>query len=165
MRTAPDAGSAGFSASLQAEHDALGAFISLLQAEQEILVHGDAERLAELAPDKARQLDVLTRLGEQRRRFLDERRLAANGRGMEQWLAKQPEPGASALRATWQELLRRAQNAQNLNQSNGILIENRLQQNRMKIAVLQAAVAGGDKVYRPDGQVGSLRSGRMLGAI
>lgn len=161
---APDPGSAGFAASLQAEHDALGAFVSLLQAEQEILVQGDAERLVELAPDKARQLELLTRLGEQRRRFLDERRLAANGRGMEQWLAKQPEPAASALRATWQELLRRAQNAQNLNQSNGILIENRLQQNRMKIAVLQAAVSG-DKVYRSDGQVGSLRSARTLGAI
>jgi len=130
----PAANAAVFAAGLQAERDALGAFISLLQAEQEVLIHGDAERLAALAPDKAAQIDLFTLLGEQRRRHLAAQNLT------------------------------RAESARQLNQNNGLLIESRLQQNRLKLAVLQTAAAA-DAVYRPDGQFGPLRSTRSFSRV
>lgn len=151
---------AGFAASLQAEQDALGAFIGLLQAEQEVLVRGDAERLAELAPGKAAQIDLLTRLGEQRKRHLASQDLADSAKGMPAWM-KRNLGFAAAVRTLWRELLARAETARQLNQSNGLLIENWLQQNRLKLAVLQSAAAA-DGVYRPDGQLRPLRSARSL---
>lgn len=144
-QTAP---ATAFAAALQAEHDALAAFLSLLQAEQEILVHGDADRLAQLAPDKARQIEQLISLGHERNRYLEGQGLGANSQGIQTWLAAQP----TAMRKTWRELLRSAETAQRLNNSNGLLIESRLQQNRMKLSVLQAAVSPGG-LYRADGQL------------
>ena len=156
----PAASAAGFAASLQAEQDALGAFISLLQAEQEVLVRGDAERLAELAPGKAAHIDLLTRLGEQRKRHLSSQGLADSAKGMLAWMNRNLG-FAAAVRTLWRELLARAETARQLNQSNGLLIENWVQQNRLKLAVLQTAAAA-DGVYRPDGQLRPLRSARSL---
>jgi len=149
-----------FAGVLQAEHDALAAFLSLLQAEQEILVHGDADRLAQLAPDKARQIEELSRLGHERNRYLEGQGLGANSQGIKTWLETQ----SITLRRTWRELLRRAQAAQQLNKSNGLLIESRLQQNRMKLSVLQAAASPGG-LYRADGQISLLHRARALGQV
>ena len=161
--SAPDANPAAFAALLQAEHDALGAFISLLQAEQEILIQGNADRLAAIAPEKSAQIDLLTRLGQKRDLYLADQTLPLSAAGVETWFKRYPAKTA-ALRKTWQESLRRAEMARQLNISNGMLIENRMQQNRQKITVLQSAV-GSDHVYRPDGQLGPFRSGRQLGQV
>jgi flagella synthesis protein FlgN len=159
----PAADAAAFAAGLQAEHEALGAFISLLEAEQEILVQGDAERLAALAPDKAAKIDLLAHLGEQRRRHLAAQNLNDSADGMLTWLGRN-HGFAAAVRKIWRELLARAESARQLNQSNGLLIDNRLQQNRLKLSVLQTAAAG-EGVYRADGQLGSLRSVRSFSLV
>jgi flagellar biosynthesis/type III secretory pathway chaperone len=159
----PAANAAVFAAGLQAERDALGAFISLLQAEQEVLIDGDAERLAALTPDKAAQIDLFTLLGEQRRRHLAAQNLTDSADGMVTWLSRN-HGFAAAVRKIWQELLARAESARQLNQNNGLLIESRLQQNRLKLAVLQTAAAA-DAVYRPDGQFGPLRSTRSFSRV
>jgi len=160
---APDSNSAAFAAMLQAEHDALGAFISLLQAEQEILVQGNADRLAAIAPEKSAQVDLLARLGQKRDRFLTDQNLALSAAGVETWLSRQPAI-AVATRKIWHESLRRAEMARQLNISNGLLIDSRMQQNRQKLAVLQSA-AGSDHVYHPNGQLGPFRSGRQIGRV
>lgn len=154
------ASAAAFAAGLQAEQEALGSFISLLQSEQEMLVCGDAERLAALAPDKAAQIDLLTLLGEQRKRHLSAQNLADSADGMLAWM-KRNLGFAAAVHKIWRELLTRAETAHQLNQSNGRLIENWLQRNRVKLAALQAA-AFPDGVYRHDGQLRPLRSARSL---
>lgn len=156
----PNTDAAAFAAALQAEQDALGRFIGLLRAEQDTLVRGDADGLAALAPDKAAQLDLLAALGEQRKRCLAAQALADSADGMQTWLER-IEPTATAAHKTWQEVLARARTAQQLNRSNGALIENRLQQTRLKLAVLQSAAAS-DGVYRRDGQLRALRSARPL---
>ncbi len=138
---------------LQAEHDALAAFVSLLQAEQEILVHGDAGRLAELAPDKERQLQHLARLGEECRRTLQSNGIDLSAQAPS-WLDGQAD--ATAARKLWSELLVRARAAREINRSNGLLVESRLQQNRMKLSVLQAA-ASPEAVYRSDGLLHAAR--------
>lgn len=159
----PDANAAAFAAVLQAEHNALGAFVSLLQAEQEILIHGNADRLAAIAPEKSAQTDLLTRLGQKRDRYLAGQNLALSAQGVETWFSGQPAIAVTARR-TWRESLRRAEMARQLNIDNGLLIETRMQQNRQRLTVLQAAV-GSEHVYRPDGQLGPFRSGRQISRV
>ncbi len=156
----PATSAAAFAAALQSEQEALGVFVNLLQTEQEILVNGDAERLAALAPEKAAQIDLLTTLSEQRKRNFSAQNLTDSADGMLTWLCRNSGFSA-AVRKIWRELLARAETARQLNDTNGILIESRLQRNRLKLAVLQSA-AGSDGVYRPDGQLRPLRSARSL---
>ena len=156
-------GAAAFAVGLQAEHDALGAFVSLLQLEQEILIQGDAERLASLAPDKAAKINLLAILGEQRNRHLASQSLSANTEGMRAWLKRNPG-FAAGVSKTWKELLARAETARQINQNNGILIESRMHQNRQKLAVLQLTTAS-DGVYRPDGRLRPLQRARSISQV
>lgn len=159
----PAASAAVFVAGLQDEYAALAQFTRLLQAEQDALVEGDADRVAELAPDKAAKIELLTHLGELRSNHLAAHRLNGNAEGMLTWL--QRNPGfATAVRKLWRELLAQAEAARQINQSNGALIESRLQQNRMKLTVLQTAASAGG-VYRPDGQLRPLQSARSLSQV
>lgn len=159
----PAPSAADFVAGLQDEQIALADFTSLLQAEQDALVEGDADRVAELANDKAAQIRLLNQLGELRSRHLAAHDLNGNAEGMLIWLSRNPEFGA-AVREIWRELLAQAETARQINHSNGLLIESRLQQNRMTLAVLQNAAAA-DGVYRPDGQLRPLRSARSLSQV
>lgn len=165
--TLPDAGPAAsaavFVAGLQDEQAALTSFIGSLQAEQDALVQGDADRLAQLAADKATRIELLALLGEQRSRHLAAQNLTGNAQGMVTWLKRNPG-FAAAVKKIWLALLALAETAQQINQNNGILIETRLQQNRLKLAVLQTA-AGANSVYRPDGQLRPLRSVRYLSQV
>lgn len=156
----PAASAAVFAAALQDEHVALVDFTGLLQAEQDALVLGDADRLAELAADKAAKIELLTHLGELRNRELAAQNLSGSAAGMLGWLKRNPG-FAAAVSKIWRQLLTQAETAQQINQSNGRLIDSRLQQNRLKLAVLQTAAAA-DGVYRSDGQLRPLRSGRCL---
>jgi flagella synthesis protein FlgN len=159
----PTASAAAFAAGLQAEREALGAFISLLQAEQEALVQGDAERLATLASDKSIQIDLLSLLGKQRKHHLAAQNLTDSADGMLNWLNRN-QGFAAAVRKIWRELLARAESARQLNQCNGLLIESRLQQNRIRLAALQTVAASGG-TYRADGQLGPLRSTRSFSLV
>jgi len=159
----PAASATVFVAGLQEEQIALVAFTGLLQAEQDALVQGDADRLAQLATDKAARIELLTHLGELRSRYLAAQNLAGNAAGMLTWLSRNPG-FAAAVRKLWRELLALAETARQINHSNGLLIESRLQQNRLKLAVLQTAAAA-DGVYRRDGQLRPLHSARTLSQV
>jgi flagella synthesis protein FlgN len=159
----PAASAAVFVAGLQDEQIALVAFTGLLQAEQDALVQGDADRLAELATGKAAKIELLTLLGELRSRHLSAQNLRGNAEGMLAWLKRNPG-FATAVGKIWRELLAQAETARQINHSNGLLIESRLQQNRLKLSVLQTAAAS-DGVYRPDGQLRPLRSVRSLSQV
>ncbi len=165
--TSPDAGpaasAADFVTGLQDEQLALVAFTSLLQAEEDALVQGNADRLAQLAADKAAQLELLTHLGEARNRHLAAQNLKRSAEGMLAWIRRNPG-FAAAVRKIWGKLLAQAETAQQINHSNGLLIESRLQQNRLKLAVLQSAESA-DGVYRPDGQLRPLRGARSIGQV
>ena len=159
----PAANAAAFVAGLQDEQAALAKFTTLLQAEQDALVQGDADRVGELAKAKADQIELLTHLGELRNRHLAAQNLSAGAEGMLSWLNRNPG-FATAVRKLWRELLAQAETARQINQSIGLLIESRLQQNRLRLAVLQTA-AGADGVYRADGQLRPLRSARSLSQV
>ena len=157
------ASAAKFAAGLQAEADALGAFIGLLQAEQDVLVTGDADSLAALAAEKTAQISLLTTLGEQRKRHFADQDLPETPDGMLNWLGRNHR-NAGTVRKLWPELLARADAARQLNHTNGILIRGRLQQNQMKLDMLQT-VAGSGGVYRPDGRLRPLFSARSFSRV
>ena len=159
----PAANAAAFVTGLQDEKAALVAFTRLLQAEEDALVKGNADRLSDLAAEKAAQLELLTHLGEVRNRHLAAQNLKASAEGMLGWLARNPG-FAAAVKKLWQDLLAHAEKARQINQSVGLLIESGMRQNRLKLSVLQSA-ASADGVYRPDGQLRPLRSARPLSQV
>jgi flagellar biosynthesis/type III secretory pathway chaperone len=151
----------GFVAGLVSERIALSAFCQLLQAEQGALVKAQADRVAELAVDKATQIEALSRLADQRNRHLTAQGLSGNAEGIKVWLSRNPELALAAEKA-WSELMGVAETARQLNQDNGLLIESKLQQNWQKLAVLQSSGASSDGVYHSDGRLSPLRSARSF---
>jgi flagella synthesis protein FlgN len=153
----PSAASASdFLVGLRDEQFALVALTDLLRSEQDALVQGDADRVSALAVDKEERIKALARLSAQRSARLTSLGLNGSAEGMQIWIQRHPEHAGSARRS-WQQLLAGAEAARQLNQCNGVLIENKLKQNRLRLAVLQTAGAL-DGVYRADGRLSSLRS-------
>jgi flagellar biosynthesis/type III secretory pathway chaperone len=159
----PAANAANFVAAIRDEREALIAFTGLLEAEQDALVQGDADRVAALAAQKSTQIDLLTHLGSLRSRYLASQNLDASTEGMVAWLRRNPG-FATAVKKIWQELLALAEKAKQINLNNGALIESRLQQVRTKLTVLHSAANAGG-VYRADGQLRGMRSTRILGQV
>lgn len=153
-----------FIANLLVEHRAFDEFVELLQSEQEALQRGDVDRLVSLAQLKSNKVVALAQIEDQRNR-----KLAASGfkpdlAGMGTWL-KQHAGDFPGAEKTWTELLSKARQAQMLNQSNGILIEQKLRHNQQALAILQAA-ANQASTYGPDGQThAGKRGGRPLGKV
>lgn len=160
----PAASAAVFVAGLQDERAALLVLTGLLQAEQDALVEGDPDRLAQLAAEKSAQIDLLAHLGELRSRHLDSQGLSGSAEGMRAWLGRNPG-FAAAVDKLWRELLAQAEKARAINDNIGLLIESRMQQTRLQLAVLQTAGGAAEGVYRPDGQLRALRSTRSFSQV
>jgi flagella synthesis protein FlgN len=106
--------------------------------------------------EKEERIKVLARLTEQRTGCLTSQGLNGGTEGMQVWLRRHPEHAPVATKA-WQQLLAGAEAARQINQCNGILIENKVKQNRIKLAVLQTKGAL-DGVYGSDGRLSLQRS-------
>ncbi|MEI6732389.1 MAG: flagellar protein FlgN [Comamonadaceae bacterium] len=150
------ASASNFLTGLRDEQLALTALTDLLRSEQDALIQGDADRVAALAAEKEERIKTLARLSEQRSNRLRSRGLNGGTEGMQVWIQDHPEH-ASLASKTWQQLLAGAEVARQINQSNGVLIENKLKQNRLKLAVLQTKGAL-DGVYGADGRLSLRRS-------
>jgi flagellar biosynthesis/type III secretory pathway chaperone len=151
---------AAFVAALRDEHLTLISFTNLLQAEQDALVVGDADKVAAMAADKAARIATLAHFNEQRNLHLNRLGLGATAQGMQAWLDRHPGVNKEAANA-WRQLLAQAEAARQLNHDSGVLIENKLQQSRIKLAALQTTGAS-DSVYHADGRLAPLRSARTF---
>ena len=109
---------AALSRDLAGEIEALRAFVSLLRDEQQSLIHGALERLAEFAEPKAKCLMELTQLSEPRLRVLRAHELSADRAGMERLLREHAQGAPQAL-AAWQQVLALTADALRLNDLNG----------------------------------------------
>lgn len=150
--------------SIEAEASAFQDFISILQQEQEVLVQGEIDKLLELARLKSEKIVLLSQLADRRNRFLASQGYDLQHGGMEQWLNQHASRDIALLGQAWKLLLDRAREAQHLNQTNGVMIETRLQNNQQALSVLQAA-ANQVSLYGPDGQTQSTGLGRPLGKV
>lgn len=146
---------------LEAELRAYQDFIQVLQTEQDALVQGNIDPLLELARIKSGKVVLLSQLAENRARFLDAQGYSQEHGGMAKWLRDGGNPKIAEL---WQQLLTQAENAQQLNQINGGLIDTRLRNNQQTLAILQVA-ANQSALYGPDGQTQALGLGRPIGKV
>ena len=134
MTTAADPG-AGALPVLVAERDAVRAFVTLLEREEDALVRGDLDRLAALTPDKASYCTLLEQF--------EARRIGAGE--------------AAADDPVWLEILELARRARDLNRTNGIMLQQRSRLAESALRVLLGS-ARESATYGPDGMMQS-RSG------
>lgn len=146
--------------SLTAERVALRKFVHLLEQEQGLLVENNTDQLLELAEQKSTQAINLNELAESRRNLLRENIPALTAETIHAWLKINSTEGL----AVWLEIRTLAEQAQQINHTNGELIQMKLRHNQKSLAVLTSAVNKAN-LYGPDGQTNfSPGSGRSLGS-
>lgn len=145
---------------LDREYRAVQAFVSLLRQEQDLLKEGSTELLAALAEEKLRTATELTDFSASRDSKLIHSGFQPGRPGMESWVAS---PSGAGYREQWQQLLELAAEARALNETNGKLINLRLQNNQQALSILMAA-ADQAVTYGPDGQQRAGQGGRSLGS-
>lgn len=165
-------------AALTAEHAALLNFVVLLEREQRMLVENLTDQLLELSEQKSTDTVVLNGLAQERRALLEKnipKLNVAPARGkppdarpsggldadtIHAWLETHCPEGL----AIWQKALDLAKRSQQLNRTNGELIQMKLRHNQQSLAVLSNAVNRAN-LYGPDGQPRfAPGSGRSLGS-
>lgn len=134
---------------LQAELDTIKAFNRVLQKEQHTLVNGDIEDLDYLASEKERLIEQLTNLNEQRNQLLSSLGLLTDAEGMKKLLSTDSSPSKS--NKIWHDLLELVAVTNQLNKTNGTIINARLQHTQRSLAALQCA-AGNISLYGSKGQ-------------
>jgi len=122
---------------ISAETSALQQFIAILEEEQKLLIGGDADAVLPLIDKKTVLIAALGNAGQQRE---------------------------SALQQRWQQLLELAQTANRLNNTNGQLINTRMQYNQQALSILiNAGTSISDDTYGPDGHKSTGSGSRPLG--
>lgn len=139
---------------LEAERDALQAFLRLLRDEQQALVQFDTEAVAALGPNKAGLIEKLAAFDHKRQGELVAHELDTGPSGIEAWLrGEASSPSAlEQLQQLWKELIAAARAARSLVDQNQMLIADRLTRSRRALAALRAA-ASVDQVYVADGNL------------
>lgn len=145
---------------LNAEHAALLNFVVLLENEQEMLVGNLTDQLLELSEHKSTAALDINRLTEERRSLLRKNLPQLGAKAICDWLETHSPQGLAA----WQGIIALTKSAQQLNQTNGELIQMKLRRNQQLLAALSNA-ANKANLYGPDGQASfSPGSGRSLGS-
>ncbi|MEW5904712.1 MAG: flagellar protein FlgN [Pseudomonadota bacterium] len=140
---------------LQEELAALDTFVALLKHEQQILVSSDAEPLLDLAPQKVQAAETLGARAAQRAQSIP----AEPGR-VESWLRQHAPAGLN----TWNAIQRLGQEAQQLNRTNGSLIQVRMRYNQQALQALLGSSEQASGLYSAKGKADLPTSGRTLGS-
>lgn len=149
-----------FSALIKAEFDGFQEFLQLLQQEQGALIKGDVDQLTQLAARKSELVETLAGLGAQRNACISAAGCESSASGIAAYLDAIKAQGAT--RELWSKLLGLAREADQINRSNGILIDTRLRHNQQALSVLHSAANPAASLYGPDGQISGAASGRRL---
>lgn len=131
-------------------------FVVLLSSEQQFLLDNDTDSLLTLSEAKTQAASQLMEIGNARRKAL----LAGSMDNMESWLSKY----APAQQGLWTEIRKLAEQAQNLNTTNGELIQSSMRHNQHALGVLYNSSKNAAGLYGPDGQANLNNSGRHLGS-
>lgn len=141
-------------AHLNQELDAVRELLDLLQQEQAQLVTGDIDSLSALTAKKTVIVGRMAELATSRHRALAAAGFSGDEAGMKAWLQRaeaSTDSGTAAVGKSWVELLTLAQSANQLNRTNGVLINTHMARNQAALNVLQGNPQGGN-LYGPDGQ-------------
>lgn len=143
------------------ESDLVSRFVALLRQEQEALQRVDVGALPALTTDKAKLVDELNTLADQRNQTLKLEGLATDRAGMSAWLER--NPGDKTMRKAWSSLLALAGEARELHHQNSQLVALHLQSTNDALTVLHQEVQKG-QLYGPDGQSSPLTGNRIIDA-
>lgn len=157
------ADNSGLDEELQTELTITKAFIDILHKEQKALIGANLEVLETLPQDKAEMVIQLTQLSKKRDQRLRSRGLNSDRKGMEVLLASCQDVKSTTVK--WNELLKLAESAQQLNRTNGDLINTRLRYNQQALNVLQNATGESAPLYGPTGRTFSVKGGRQFGQV
>lgn len=147
-------------AALSNERVAVRDFVELLQHEQSLLTENDIEPLLILAEQKSARALKLNELAEVCRRLLGKIIPSLDSAAIQAWLEVNSREGL----AMWQEVRALAEQAKQLNNINGELIQMKLRHNQQVLAALSGAVNQAS-LYGADGQSNfSSGTGRSLGS-
>lgn len=144
------------------ERDAVRVFIEILRREQHALQQADVSVLLPLAAEKARHAQQLAELTQAREQWLAVPSSLEDQGDMERRLADHPTAAIA-----WRELLQLTETAHQINEINGILVNQRLRYNQQRLSALQTAAQGvhNDGLYGSNGQPQIFSGGRRLGEI
>lgn len=145
---------------LSSELSALQGFVVLLEREQGMLMANQTEELLSLAEQKSREAVQLNQIAESRVGLLQPHIPQPNSELIEIWLSGNHPEALSA----WLTIITLTKHAQQLNQTNGELIQMKLRHNQQALTVLSNAVNKA-AIYGKNGQPDfSPGSGRSLGS-
>ena len=150
-----------FVSRLNAERDALKAFVTLLKTEQQALIDGHTEQLEALSESKTQAVHELSKLATARKHDLAAHGAEIKAGGIAAWL----QTYAAGSQPVWQELLQLAEEVQYLNRVNGTLIQTKLRHNQQALTALHNAANSAHGLYGADGQPHLPSSGRILGSV
>lgn len=149
---------AEFIARMHAERTALHDFVRLLEDEQQALLNEQTEQIQILADKKVHMVQELTGLVNSRRDSMLALGIKIEPGSMQAWLQSH-----SAINLpVWQEIQKVAAHAQQMNHTNGELIQVKIRHNQQALTVLHHATHGVNGLYGPDGQPSLSPSGRIL---
>ena len=146
---------------LHTERDALKAFVTLLETEQKALIDGHTEQLFALADSKVLATQELSNLATARSDKLLAHGVKVEPGNMTAWL----QANAKDSLPVWHDIQQLAEQSQQLNRINGVLIQTKLRNNQQALMALQNAAHGTTGLYGPDGQPNLPASGRTLGSV
>lgn len=146
---------------LNRERIALREFIALLQQEQQLLTENSLELLPPVSDKKAADALILNQLTEFRRQLQEKLTASQDVLLVRAWY----QANNPACLALWLEIHNLAEQAQQLNHTNGEVIQMKLRHNQQSLAALSRAVSSAN-LYGPDGQSSfSPGTGRSLGSV
>jgi flagellar biosynthesis protein FlgN len=143
---------------LELEEEQMGQFVALLEQEKDLLIAGEVDALVALSEEKTKSYRLLQRVHDQRAILLGNWKGDNSGQSIAALLESIPELGAR-----WQKILNLAEQANEQNQINGRLINERLAHNQAALSVLMAA-AERPQFYGADGRARASGTGRILGS-
>lgn len=144
---------------LDAEIGAWQALLDILRDEEQALVRGDADRVAQITPIKLAQVDSIGSHIRARQTALAAAGHPASAAGMAAWIGKDPAQGARLRQLGELEAATQA-----ANQRVGALVDMRLGAARQAMNVLVHAATRGNGLYDESGQAVAPRSGKPLSA-
>ncbi len=135
---------------LKKEKETTQMFLEILYKEEETLTQGRISDLDSVISEKAEIINELEKIDEQRSQYLLSQGYPTNKAGMQQWLAE--HACSIGLHELWNQLIKLARQANQVNRINGKAISLQLQYNQRSYLALQSA-AGNVSFYGPKGQV------------
>ena len=122
-------------------------FVEMLTKEQQALINNNAEELIAITPQKNEMLTSIMGMENQRSLNLISLGLSADAAGMQTLLTQDSH---ASLTDHWNTLLAVSAEAQELNRTNGLLINRQMSRNQGVLNLLQKDQAGA--MYGADGQ-------------